>query len=37
MDAGLRMLAKRKLDLLPSTVRSREIVQRIVHTPGQGS
>ncbi|MEF8824445.1 MAG: 4Fe-4S dicluster domain-containing protein [Desulfohalobiaceae bacterium] len=37
LDAGLRMLAKRKLDLLPSTVRSREIVQRIVQTPGQAS
>lgn len=37
LDAGLRMLAKRKLDLLPSTVRSREIVQRIVSSPRHGT
>jgi len=37
LDAGLRMLAKRKLDLLPSTVRSREIVQRIVNSPRHGT
>jgi heterodisulfide reductase subunit C len=34
LDAGLRMLAKRKLDLLPSTIRNRNEVQRIVFPGG---
>lgn len=33
LDAGLRMLAKRKLDLWPSTVRDRETVRRIASFP----
>ena len=34
MDAGLRMLAKRKLDLLPATVQDRKTLQQILR--GQG-
>jgi len=37
LDAGLRLLAKRKLDLLPSTVRDRETLRHIASSTGEAS